>query len=92
MRMHKQYRLLTVTNRNGEIRWYISMDPEFIEPVKDAPIFGPIPHGSSGSGLPLGKIVTSGDEWNFAILDLGSVLNQIEKAIRKAGLRKVRSK
>jgi len=92
MRMHKQYRLRTIANPSGEIRWYIEMDPEFIDPIKHIQIFGPIPHGSSGRGLPLGKIVTSGDEWNFAILDLGSVLNQIEKAIRKAGLRKVRSK
>lgn len=64
------------------------MDEEFIEPIKHTPIFGPIPHGSLGRSITVGELVTSGSEWNFAILDLCSVLNQIEKAIRGAGLRK----
>ena len=86
--MYKHYRLRTIKNPDGEIRWYIEMDEEFIDPIKHKPIFGPIPHGSLGSGITLGELVTSGAEWNFPILDLGSVLHQIEKAIRGAGLRK----
>ena len=90
MKVFKHYRLRTVKNPNGEIRWYIEMDPEFIDPIKDILVFGPIPHGSLRAGVTLGELVTSGSEWNFAILDLGSVLNQIEKTVREANLRKVK--
>jgi len=83
MKMHKQYRLRTIANPDGEIRWTIEMDPEFIDPVKRAHIFCPFKPGI----IELVNIVTGGLEWNFSIVDLGSVLSQIEKIIRKAGLR-----
>lgn len=84
MKMHKQYRLRTIKNPDGEIRWIIEMDEDFIVPVKDEVI------QTLSKTLPLGDIVTSRAQWNFGLLELGSVLDQIERVIREAGLRKVR--
>ena len=82
--MHKQYRLRTIKNPDGEIRWYIEMDPEFIEPIKGKKIFAPF------RSITLGEIVTHGAEHNFNIIGLGSVLHQIEMCVREVGLRKVK--
>ncbi len=60
------------------------MDADFIDPVKDEEIFCPF------GTVSLGDIVTGGLEWNFSGVGLGSVLTQIERAIRGAHLRKVR--
>ena len=80
--MHKQYRLRTIKNPDGELRWYVEMDPEFITSIAGKEIFAPF------RVLTLGEIVTHGDEHNFNIIGVGSVLHQIEKCIREAGLRK----
>lgn len=87
MSIHKQYRLRTISNPDGEIRWYIEMDEDFIDPIKDDEIF--VPFGVEGT-LTVGNIVTGGTEWNFSLLELGNVLHQIEMLVREAGLRNIR--
>ena len=84
--MHKQYRLRTIKNPDGEIRWTIEMDEDFIKSVADKEIWCPWKPGA----IPLNDIVTKGAHWNFSDVELGCVLAQIEKIIRKAGLRKVK--
>lgn len=86
MKMYKNYRLRPITNPGGEIRWYFEMDAKFIEPVKDKKIFVPFGVGT----LTIGEVVTSGVEWNFAVIDLPSITSQIEAHLRRAGLRKMK--
>jgi hypothetical protein len=40
-KVHKQYRLRTIKNPDGEIKWTIEMHPDFIEPIKDEKIYVP---------------------------------------------------
>ena len=63
------------------------MDKEFIEPIKDQKIHLPFIYSKTRSLPTVSDIVTSGDEWNFTIVELGVMLYHIEKHVRKAGLR-----
>ena len=68
------------------------MDKEFIEPIKDHTIYPPFKINTRRTSKPLTvhDIVTQGSTWNFTIVELGVILDQIERIIRKAGLRKER--
>ncbi len=79
---HEEYWLHPFTNPDGEHRYYIEMDPKFIEPVKDELMSGPLLHD-----VLLGELVTSGSKHNFPISIAVDVMKEIEKVIKKAGLR-----
>ncbi len=88
--MYKHYRISPITAPDGTVQCYIRMDPEFIAPVKDVEIGWITPSGTPTSD-PLGEFVSGKTTYSFNICDLGSVIQRIEKIIRKASLRKTKS-
>ncbi len=89
--MYKHYRISTVTAPGGTLQCYIKIDPEFIVPVKDVEFGWICPNGTPTSD-PLGEFVSGKTTYSFNICDLSSVIQRIEKIIRKAGLRRTKSK
>jgi len=74
-----------IRNPNGVVSYYIEMDPEVIGPVANMSI------RVIGQGnLKIKDIVNSGTTWNFLPDELGSIIDQIEQALRYHKVRKER--
>ena len=74
-----------IRNPNGVVSYYIEMDPDFIDPVADMSI-RVIGHGN----IKIGDLVNRGTTWNFLPDELGSIIDQIEQALRYHEVRKER--
>ena len=81
VKVKTRYIVGSLINTNGTKRYYIEMDPKYIEPVANKSI------QTAHRSLKIGEIVTSGSTHNFLISELPDIINQIDDVVRFEGLK-----